>query len=62
MPTRAVYGSCVEWAGWEASAAAAGESVNGWVRRALNEQLALERVLAREGEEVRDGEVDREGA
>lgn len=62
MPTRAVYGSVVEWAGWERAASVSGVTTNAWVRRSLNEAAALEAVLVRESEEVRDGEVDREGA
>lgn len=48
MPTRAVYGSDVEWARWVE--AAAGEPLNRWIRRALNEQSALEEALRRQAE------------
>lgn len=62
MPRRSVYGSSVEWAGWERAAFVAGENLNGWLRRAANEAAALERALAREREETEDAKVDREAA
>lgn len=46
MPTRAVYGSVVEWERW---VKCSGEgSVNGWIRRALNDQAALDEALRRQ--------------
>jgi hypothetical protein len=45
---RSVKASDEEWTAWEGAAAAAGLSVNGWMRRAANEQVGLERAVSEE--------------